>query len=42
MEFSDLSSSPEFGKYFVSTFHLYCQGKVLQNCKVLENVSLNI
>lgn len=32
MELSNLSSSPEFGKYFVSTFDLYCQEWVLQSC----------
>lgn len=42
MEFSKLSSSSEFGKYFVTTFDLYCQGKVLQSCKVIESVILNI
>lgn len=28
MELGNLSSSPEFGKCFVSTFDLYCQGRV--------------
>lgn len=36
MEFSNLSGSPEFGKYSVSTFDLYCQERVQQSCKELD------